>query len=43
LLHGELQQSIHAHPLGIIALPILMHRIVVLFRVAFTSPYLLTH
>jgi hypothetical protein len=43
LLHGELQQSIHTHPLGIIALPILMHRIAVLFRSAFTSPCLLTH
>jgi hypothetical protein len=42
LLHGQVLQSIHAHPLGIIALPILMHRIVVLFRYSFTSPHLLT-
>lgn len=42
LLHGQVLQSIHAHPLGIIALAILMRRIVVLFRYSFTSPHLLT-
>ena len=42
LLHGELMQSIHAHPLGIVALPILLHRITVLFKFAFASPYMLT-
>ena len=37
LLHGNLTQSIHAHILGVIALPILLHRIVVLVMQSFTQ------
>jgi len=32
LLHGDVVRSFHAHPLGIVALPVLLHRIGALAR-----------
>lgn len=43
LLHGQIRESLQAHVLGIVALPILLHRIFVLLKHRITMPYLLTH
>lgn len=32
LLHGDIQASLHAHPLGIFALAVIVHRIFVLLK-----------
>ncbi|MFI5251790.1 MAG: DUF2752 domain-containing protein [Bacteroidota bacterium] len=42
LLHGQFAQSFHSHPLGIAAVPILIHRIITLIRPSVTKSILFT-